>query len=394
MYVHVYVHVVHCTCMMAHIVFFYYICTLFPLLFFFIYLATSGDLLTTEDRDVLTSTPILLKESREDNSSLLQEISTSLSLEFKGDHTVGNGELMVNNGEHMVDNGETMVDDRETTVDNKDDYIEKDGLSRATSISKAFDNSVIDQNLSGRSRTDSYMIATTSDPIGTFRRQNLLRKDSYNTATGSGCLIDSIELNHSPRGTSPVPTTPTSPHTQEYELKRLRINNILDHEKANNKYVFPLVGLVPASVLHNFECKTSSNMRPSSSTSDYGSSGPIMDDIPTSKPPIVTPTTPTTTFNGHVKEPSYDDTMLTGSSEFTHSQDDGEMFVTSMEGDVANYPIPDGNKELQPPRKHSDRSMSLPTASLFPMDFTPDDVSEVHACTCMYMYMYELHLAH
>lgn len=370
---------------------------------------TSSDVLSAEERDTLSLTPNLLKESREDNSSLLEQISTSLGKDIHmvdngettmdngghmvdrgehmvvngehmvddGKHTVDNGEHTMDNGEHTMDNGEHMVDDGEHTVDDgedNEDFVEKDG--RSTSISLAFDNSVIDQHM--RIRTESYMMATTSDPVGTFKRQNLFRKDSYNHATGSGRLLDSIELSHSPRGTSPRPTTPTSPrHTEEYELKRLAINNILAHEKANNRYVFPLVGLIPASVLHNFERQTSSSIRPSSSTSDYGSSGPNMDEVPTGKPPLGY-----SRDGSHVKDSSYDDTMLTGSLEFTPSQDEGDMFVTSMDNEgVANYPIPDGNKGLKPPRKTSDRSMSLPTSSLFPSDFTPDEVSQV-----IYMY--------
>ena len=311
-------------------------------------------------RDALTSTPVLLKES-ENDPSLFDEISTSLGEEY------------------------IPKDIFDQEINQEGDFDRKDALHRTRSINEAFANPVIGLHENGerRERTDSYMIATTSEPIGTFRRQNLFRKDSYNTATAHGSLVDSIDVGSnrtrhlsladtvSHRLPSPVPgSLPSTPgFSQEFELKRLRINTILNHEKANNKYVFPLIGLIPGSVLRNVVSQGNTpNIRPSSSTSDYGSAGPVMDDMSKS-------------YNGHVKSSSFDATtdMVTRSGPMEvpppstpHSHRD-ESFVSSFENEPTSYsPATGVNVKQLVQRKQSDRSMSLPTSSLVPLGFADD----------------------
>ena len=291
----------------------------------------------------MSSTPILLKQR---DSSLLDEISSSL-------------------GEDYIP--KDIFDKEDTRGESTDDGTEEDGhFFRTKSISMAYANPIVDIAIKdhSRNRTESYVMATGADPIGTFKRQNLFRKNSYNTATTAGSLVDTIELTsrggHLPtlepiRDPSPVessvPSTPSFSH--EYELKRLRINNILDHEKANNKYVFPLIGLVPASVLRNFICQTTSGIRPSSSTSDYGSAGPLMDDK-------------SSIYNGHTKSSSFDATskMAELDSDSLQSQDKSNERFSSSYSEAIMYSIPNHVSGQEQKRKHSDRSLSLPTASL------------------------------
>ena len=305
-------------------------------------------------RDELMTTPTLLKEK--DDNSLLEEISTSLGNEYIT---------------------KDIFDDQQ-----EDLKTEKERLYRRESIDMAFANSIISDQEHKRDRTESYLIATVSQPIGTFGRQNLIRKDSYNTATSSGSIVDSIKVGNRTRHLSmmePILSPsftdePASPHfSQEYELKKLRINNILDHEKANNKYIFPLVGLIPSSVLRNFICHPTlvDVIRPSSSTSDYeSSSGPVLD---------------SNSFNGHVKSSSYDANieLLTQSLNIpnnTKRQDSPESFTTSFDIDMTSYSNnPPIKQEVDEPagRKHSDRSLSLPTSSLVPLGYERESLSEV-----------------
>ena len=298
----------------------------------------------------------MLKEA-EGDSSLLQEISTSLGEEY-------------------------IPKDIFDQEEEEDHEVEKDRLYRTKSISMAFANPIISYNTEEehqRDRTESYLIATMSEPIGTFKRQNLFRKDSYNTATSPGSLIDSIEVGNNrtrhlsmlePILSPSISEAPSSPNfSQEYELKKLRINNILDHEKANNRYIFPLIGLIPSSVLRNFIGHPTLvvGMRPSSSTSDYGSSsGPV---------------TESTTLNGHIKSSSFDAAELLSHGidiPRNSERDSSEIFSGSFELESLSYastPIKQLNQPLG--RKHSDRSLSLPTNSLIPLGYERESLSEV-----------------
>lgn len=223
----------------------------------------------------------------------LEKNSTFMNGNHNEEETVEN--KMDSTSSREKENGESQDDRRESIP--KEGSVFED--STTDSIDLSFASSIVDREeeftdfsedgiqkeqqslYSPRVRTESYLTATTSFPM----RLTITRKDSYNVATTTG-LIDSAKVSDSQktRHLSMIEThnmiSPTSDFSHEYELKKLRINNILDHERANNKYDFPLVGAIPSSMLQHFVDQPVSGIRPSSSTSDYGSSAPITEDSP------------------------------------------------------------------------------------------------------------------
>lgn len=128
-----------------------------------------------------------------------------------------------------------------------------------------------------RLRTESYLNATADNPLQSPPTNLLWRKNSYKEATN----IDSLPL-HKTRHLSLLGNAGMMIHQSteaDDDLKRLRIKTLLDHERANNKYNFPLIGSIPPSVLRHFT-KEAVGCRPPSTTSDYGSSAPAADDSP------------------------------------------------------------------------------------------------------------------
>ena len=330
------------------------------------------DLTDPSTRDELTSTPVYVREGEED-SSLLKEISSSL-----GEEIIPKQLIELRTADDSKEDEDSAQERRES------DEMETDGLQynrmRQYSIDQAYANSLIDSNdlmqqeglvsPTSRNRTESYMMATDTNPVGTLKHQSLIRKDSYNAATTTGKLVDSIEIYQTrhlslidpgpQRVPSPLGSLPEST-SAEFELKKIRVNNILDHERANNKYIFPLVGAIPASVLQSFKGQSSSEVRPSSSTSDYVSSGPGMDESMSHK------FSPGYTSSSHAKSSSFDATtekMVSSSEVSTRS------FLGALDKDASNTPSRPVEMEQSPAsRQHSKRSFSLPTSSLSPLGF-------------------------
>ena len=121
-----------------------------------------------------------------------------------------------------------------------------------------------------RQRTSSYMQATLVNPVVKMRPLSLGRKDSYHLATSQGSLdMGEKQTRHlSYFNAAPSPT----------ELRRLRVSTLIEHERANEIYVFPLVGAIPPSVLQAFTEGDQTHTRLPSSTSDYSSITPATDD--------------------------------------------------------------------------------------------------------------------
>ena len=178
-----------------------------------------------------------------------------------------------------------------------------------------------------RRRTDSYAMAMVNS---VSRVRSLGRSDSYYRATKT-TLVDSttvtntrhLSLLESP-GLHPNDNQPSQ--ASKIEIQKLRINNLLEHERANSKYVFPLIGTIPPSCLQHYAGQGLG--RPASSTSDYASSTPIADDSPpqssahNSGPPPqfeipVSPSIPINAANHKPVEPQVtESTPVTNTSSF------------------------------------------------------------------------------
>lgn len=127
-----------------------------------------------------------------------------------------------------------------------------------------------------RRRTDSYALAMGNS---LNRVRSLGRTDSYYRATKSG-LVDRQGTRHLSLLETRMDEVNNPPsQSSKMEIQRLRINNLLEHERANSKYIFPLIGAVPPSGLQHFATQLGT-LRPASSTSDYASSTPVGDDSP------------------------------------------------------------------------------------------------------------------
>ena len=131
-----------------------------------------------------------------------------------------------------------------------------------------------------RKRTDSYALAMFN-PMQT-RARSLGRSDSYHRATRTG-LVDSVSVDKA--GTRHLSLMegflpPDLALPDKVEIQKLWIVNLLEHEKANSKYIFPLIGAIPPSSLQHFASHAVGTLRPPSSTSDYASSTPVTDDTP------------------------------------------------------------------------------------------------------------------
>ena len=113
------------------------------------------------------------------------------------------------------------------------------------------------------------------------RARSLGRSDSYHRAAAN--FVDSGTVTNT-RHLSLLETSGLHPDenrpslSSKVEIQKLRINNLLEHERANSKYVFPLIGTIPPSCLQHFAEQAIG--RPTSSTSDYASSTPMADDSP------------------------------------------------------------------------------------------------------------------
>ena len=134
-----------------------------------------------------------------------------------------------------------------------------------------------------RLRTESYLLATTDDSIIRTRPYSYTRKNSYKVATSEG-LLDSISRDiQKTRHLSLVDTQiPSAYELQGDEMKMLRIKTLINMERENSKYDFPLVGAIPPSILHHYVKEAG---RPTSLTSDYGSSAPAAEESLNTKRP-------------------------------------------------------------------------------------------------------------
>lgn len=134
-----------------------------------------------------------------------------------------------------------------------------------------------------RRRTDSYALAMYN-PMQT-RVHTLGRSESYHRATRGG-FVDSVTVSR--KGTKHLSLIDSSMGADmdmpsgpsKMDIQKLRIVNLLEHERANSKYIFPLIGAIPPSSLQHFSGHAVGTLRPSSSTSDYSSSTPMADDTP------------------------------------------------------------------------------------------------------------------
>lgn len=126
-----------------------------------------------------------------------------------------------------------------------------------------------------RQRTSSYMQATLINPV-VKRPLSLGRKDSYQLATTHG-LVDSLETNQT-RHLSMFGPSNSDPSQTQTELKKLRISMLIEHERANESYIFPLVGAIPPSVLQCFVDGDHAQARLVSLASGYSSVIPATDD--------------------------------------------------------------------------------------------------------------------
>lgn len=139
-----------------------------------------------------------------------------------------------------------------------------------------------------RRRTDSYAMAMFNSSVMHHRRpQSLGRRESYTKATKN--LVDSVTVGQpTTRHLSLIDESSIS--NDKVEIQRLRIIGILQHEKANTKYIFPLVGTVPPSSLQHFASTAIGALNPSSSP-DYVSS-PTNDSPPVSSKHDASPPRP------------------------------------------------------------------------------------------------------
>ena len=133
--------------------------------------------------------------------------------------------------------------------------------------------------ISHRLRTDSYLQATSSDIT---KPTPVMRKDSYKLATGSfackSSFVDSLTVLNMQQ-TRHMSLNETHPFlsTEDFLVTGLRIKTLINTESKNDRYDFPLVGAIPPSILQHF-VNQSVGARPSSLTSDYGSSAPVTDE--------------------------------------------------------------------------------------------------------------------
>ena len=334
----------------------------------------------------------------------LEKSSTFVNGNHKEEETMEN--KMV--GREEKENGESQDDSRES--------IPKEGSvfenSTTDSIDLSFASSIVDREEeftdfsedgiqkeqlslhSPRVRTESYMMATTDFPM----RLTITRKDSYNVATTTG-LIDSVKVpgSQKTRHLSMIETHNIiiSDFSHEYELKKLRINNILDHERANNKYDFPLVGAIPSSMLQHFVDQPVSGIRPSSSTSDYGSSAPITEDSPG--------VNFKTKFNNISASISMEESFQTtcssevsGGVDIPNTRKNVEEDIGSLTGSINVGSVPSKlfihTDDKGPPlHNRKDRASSLPPnaiesiedSSSFTLERERISLSEVCVCVCL-----------
>ena len=205
--------------------------------------------------DLLSHTsPETVPTQREDDDEANQNKNNGLEHGSNGLEHGSNGLEHGSNGEYQS-NGEEQDEDEDDVVN---------------SLPKSDSNPVM------RKRTESYLNATTDNPV-VSPPTRLWRKDSYKEATN----IESLSLLKA-RHLSLLGNASMLVHQSnetDDDLKRLRIKTLLDHERANTKYNFPLIGSIPPSALRHFTKEAVGN-RPPSTTSDYGSSAPAADDSP------------------------------------------------------------------------------------------------------------------
>lgn len=67
--------------------------------------------------------------------------------------------------------------------------------------------------------------------------------------------------------------------TDNYLINQIRVKSLINSERENCKYDIPLIGAIPPSMLQHF-ASLSVGARPSSLTSDYGSSAPVTEENP------------------------------------------------------------------------------------------------------------------
>ena len=200
-----------------------------------------------------------------------------------------------------------------------------DGLGESTESSTTSD---LDITSPTRLRTESYLLATTDDSLIKTRQYSYMRKNSYKEATSHG-LLDSISRDiQRTRHLSLVETQVPS----EYELnsscdeiKKLRIKILINMERENSKYDFPLVGAIPPSILHHFAKEAG---RPTSLTSDYGSSAPAAEE------------------NLNTKRPNLDDIPV-GVSMSTSMETSFETVSASSSFDVQSIPKRDSEESQE-----------------------------------------------
>ena len=161
----------------------------------------------------------------------------------------------------------------------------KESLDALGGSSESSTTSDPDATSPTRLRTESYLLATTDDSLIRTRPYSYTRKNSYKVATSQGLLDSTSRDIQKTRHLSLVETQMPS----EYELrgscdeiKKLRIKILINMERENSKYDFPLVGAIPPSMLHHFVKEAG---RPTSLTSDYGSSAPAAEENLNTKRP-------------------------------------------------------------------------------------------------------------
>lgn len=197
-----------------------------------------------------------------------------------------------------------------------------DGLGESTESSTTSDTTS-----PTRLRTESYLLATTDDSLIKTRPYSYMRKNSYKEATSHG-LLDSISRDiQRTRHLSLVETQVPSGYelnSSRDEIKKLRIKILINMERENSKYDFPLVGAIPPSILHHYAKEAG---RPTSLTSDYGSSAPAAEE------------------NLNTKRPNLDDIPV-GVSMSTSMETSFETVSASSSFDVqSNMEIPKRDSE-------------------------------------------------